>query len=228
MSAELLSDPGATDGYPQAYPWLEPVAHRGNGRYRISGDAVPEVVAWRDGALTRMPAMSPHPDLMALVARATGARPRDLSPSYFSINEWRHVLVKRDGITLFAGRYDEPIEFVVEGVPRSAEAPRGLMPGQVWDGTRIGMRYTLTSTGTDVYGKRQNAAGAERKEYLSNFVPEVARWVTGWGKYKPGGGAIYINEARELFGPLGSGDQYLYFGYAPLDMWFPRPAVDDD
>jgi hypothetical protein len=174
-----------------------------------------------------MPATSPHLDLVALVARATGARPRELSPSYFSINEWRHVLVKRDGMTLFAGRYDEPLEFEVDDARLSAQAPRGLLPGQTWDGPRIGMRYTLTSTGTDVYGKRQNAAGLERKEYLSNFVPEVGRWVASWSKYKPGGGAVYINEARELFGPLGGGDRYLYFGYAPLDMWFPRPAVED-
>ena len=75
-----------------------------------------------------------------------------------------------------------------------------------------------------------------RRRILRLDVPEAdllrlrqarARHVGQWAEHKPGGGAVYINEARELFGPRGE-DDYIYLGYMPLDEWFPRPAVEDE
>ncbi|UOY01879.1 hypothetical protein [Blastococcus sp. PRF04-17] len=88
------------------------------------------------------------------------------------------------------------------------------------------MRYTLAATGKDVYAKVRGSDGAERKEFLSNYMSDCAQHVSEWARFKPGGGAVYINESRELFGPVGD-DGYVYLGYVPLDGWFPRPAVED-
>jgi hypothetical protein len=88
------------------------------------------------------------------------------------------------------------------------------------------MRYTLASSGRDVYGKRQGPDGVDRIERLSAYVPGAESWVAAWSMHKPGGGAVYINEARELFGPVG--DFYVYFGYVPLDVWFPEPDVEGE
>ncbi len=115
---------------------------------------------------------------------------------------------------------------VRDGEPFGPEAPRGLQPGEVWPHSRVGMRYTLASSGRDVCGKRQGPDGVECIERLSAYVLEADAWVADWSLHKPGGGAVYINEARELFGPVG--DFYVYFGYVPLDLWFPEPDVDGE
>lgn len=209
-----------------AYPWLVPVSHKRSGRSRVGADGRTEIVVVRQGVVTHVPGAAPHPELAAMVASASGVKPSAMRPSYFCINEWRHVLVRKDGLTLLAGRYEAQLIFADRDSEFTAEAPRGLVPGQPWPGSRVGMRYTLTAAGTDVYAKCQDGNGNERKEYLSRFVPDAERWIGEWSRHKPGGGAIYINEARELFCPGGSED-YIYLGYAPLDMWFPSPTSMD-
>lgn len=213
---------------PFFYPWLVPLSHRGNGRYRISGDGYVEIVVVRNGVVTHLRGTAPHPELAAMVASTTATQPPAMRPTYFCINEWRHVLVKIDGVKVLAGRYDRSLDFEREdGTNLAVEAPRELRPGQEWTGSRVGMRYAIAATGKDVYARCQDATGTERKEYLSRYVPEAAQWVSDWSKPKPGGGALYINESRELFGPAGE-ERYIYFGYAPLDLWFPSPPVNDD
>ncbi len=144
------------------YPWLHPVVHKNNGRYRIAADGVLDIVAWDDGVRTLASGVSEHPGLAALVARATGVAQEDMRPTYFYVNEWRHVLVKRGRTTSFAGRWTEPLAFVRNGEPFGPEAPRGLRPGDVWPHSRVGMRYKLTSSGRVVHWMRQGPDGVER------------------------------------------------------------------
>ncbi len=205
------------------YPWLEPTANKRNGRYRVSPAGDVELVAFRDGVEFRAAGVDRHPELGAMVRRCSGQD----RPIWFSINEWRHVLLKRDGRTLYAGRYDAPLRFELDGRTISTEAPRGLRPGQPWEGPRVGTKYTLTATGKDVYGKQRSPDGAERKVFLSSYLVGCERHVSEWARVKSRGGGVYINESRELFGP-GDDDEYVYLGYVPLDAWFPRPAVEED
>jgi hypothetical protein len=205
------------------YPWLDPTLSKRNGRYRVMPDGSVELAIHRDGVEVRAAGLDPHPDLAALVQRCLG---HDRA-SLFAINEWQHVLLKVDGRTRYAGRYDKPLRFLLDGRITSATAPRGARPGERWEGSRVGMRYTLAATGKDVYAKRRTADGAETKEHLSAHLAACEPYVREWSRYKPGGGAVYINEARELFGPL-SEDEYVYLGYVPLDEWYPRPTVEDD
>ncbi|WP_104524523.1 hypothetical protein [Blastococcus atacamensis] len=205
------------------YPWLEPTVHKRNGRYRVTPAGDIELVAFRDGVEVRATGTERHPELGAMVHRCS----RQDRSTWFSINEWRHVLLKKDGRTLYAGRYDTPLRFQLDGETIFTEAPRGLRPGQPWAGPRTGMKYTLTATGKDVYGKQRTPDGAERKIFLSSYLIGCDLHVSEWGRHKSRGGAVYINESRELFGP-GDDDDYVYLGYVPLDTWFPRPAVEDD
>ncbi|MGY1810177.1 hypothetical protein ACI8AF_22650 [Blastococcus sp. SYSU D00669] len=186
-------------------------------------DGSVELVVFRDGAEIRAVGLDPHPELAAMARQCLGVD----RPAWVGINEWQHVLLKKDGRTLYAGRYDKALQFRSEGRILSAAAPRGLRPGDRWDGPRVGMRYTLAATGKDVYAKRRIANSAELKEYLSAYLADCELHVRQWAEHKPGGGAIYINEARELFGPRGE-DDYMYLGYVPLGEWFPRPSVDDE
>lgn len=220
--AHPVSDEQGSSGY----PWLQPVAPKSNGRYRITADGITEVVGWDDGVKTLASAETAHLALAALVARASGVALEDMRPTYFCINEWRHVLVKKGRTTCFAGRWDQPLRFVRDGEPFGPEAPRGLPPGEVWPHSRVGMRYKLTASGRDVHGRQRGPDGVERIERLSAYVPGTDAWVTTWSRHKPGGGVVYINEARELFGPVG--DFYVYFGYVPLDMWFSEPEVENE
>ena len=43
---------------------------------------------------------------------------------------------------------------------------------------------------------------------------------------KPNGGAVYINQARELFAPVERGEKYerLYIGHLGTRPWFPEPV----
>lgn len=206
------------------YAWLEPSSVKSDGKYRVTADGQIRLVYTLNREERALLTTSAHDALVTMVGavnRAHGDQPSGV----FYINEWRHVLVKAGGGTWFAGRYDPLLEFDLDGQVVSARPPSDLEPGDSWNGPRVGIRYTLTASGDDVYCRRMVRPQVERTERLSAFNDDAATVVRRWSKHKPGGGVIYVNEARELFAPHDAGWRYL--GRAAHHEWFPEPIVPE-
>lgn len=206
------------------YPWLEPSSVKTDGKYRVTADGQVRLIHTIDRVERALLTTDRHPTLVAMVAEVKKAHGEPPS-GVFYINEWRHVLVKADGQTWFAGRYDDLLEFDLDGEKISARAPEGLAPGQPWPGPRVGVRYTLSATGDDVYCTRRITPQRERREKLSAYLDSATEEVRRWSSRKPGGGVVYINEARELFAPCDSAWRYL--GPIRAHQWFPEPQIED-
>ncbi|MFD0740777.1 hypothetical protein ACFQ1L_01465 [Phytohabitans flavus] len=212
----------------QAYPWIEPSSTKTDAKYRVTADGQIRLVYVVDRRERALLTTDQHPRLVKLVAQAKSERSEPPS-GVFYINEWRHVLVKAGGGTWYAGRYDPFLEFDLDGTRISPIASGHLSPGDRWTGPRVGVKYTLNATGDDVYCRRQIRPGRVRDEYLSDYLASASEVVRGWSRYKRAGGSIYINEARELFAPVGTDVvSYTYLGRVPIDSWFPRPDVGDE
>lgn len=210
---------------PRPYPWLEPSVINKDAKYRVTADGAIRLIFPIDRRERELLTTHAHPELVEKVAAVKAAHGEPPS-GVFYLNEWRHLLVKAGGGTWFAGRYERQLDFDLDGKSVSTMAPAGLEPGQPWKGPHVGVRYTLAASGDDVYCRRRVTATRERDEYLSDYVPSAVELVRQWAKIRPGGGRLYINEARELFTPAGAAGVFTYVGRAPLDRWFPEPQVD--
>ena len=205
------------------YTWLEPSSVKTDGKYRVTADGQIRLVYTLDRQERALLTTKEHPGLVAMVQKVKRAH-GDQPSGIFYINEWRHVLVKAGGGTWFAGRYEPLLQFDFDGRPISAVAPKEIEPGDPWDGPRVGIKYTLSAAGDDLYCKRMVRPQVERKETLSDHIDGAAHVVRRWSKHKSGGGGVYINEAREIFAPRAGG--WTYLGRAAMHEWFPEPVVD--
>lgn len=150
----------------------------------------------------------------------------------FYINEWGHVLVKTaDRACYYAGAYPDSMAFLFDGQKVGAIPPPGLRAGDLWPGPHAGVAYRVSADGSDVYFEHEERPRRFTKHLLSDYEPrdKVRQFVSRFVDFKPHGGRIYINEAREFFTPVPgeTGDlEYIYLG--PLreeDPWFPEPPV---
>jgi hypothetical protein len=169
-----------------------------------------------------------HPELVEMVNGAkiegTGSE-----GGAFYINEYRHVLVPTADGCLYAGTYAPLLRFRFEGDDISPEAPAGLTPGDEWRGPRVGTAYVLSADGQDIKYRVETRPNVIAERRLSADVgrSSAARLARRLAKHKPGGGRIYVNEARELFGPTAGGDglSHTYLGRVEPDEWFAEPRV---
>ncbi len=70
------------------------------------------------------------------------------------------------------------------------------------------------------------SARTERQEFLSDYVDDSKTFVRSLSRFRPQGGRLYINEAREIFSPSRDGG-FVYLGYAPTHSWFPEPRPEE-
>lgn len=171
---------------------------------------------------------SSHPDLVEMVNNAK-VEGNGMEGGAFYINEYRHVLVPTAEGCLFAGTYAPLLGFRFEGESISPEAPFDLEPGQEWPGPRVGSAYVLTADGADVKYHAETRPNVLQERRLSSEIGPTgaARVSRGFACHKPGGGRIYVNEARECFGPTPNGDAltHTYLGRIAQDEWFAEPRV---
>lgn len=167
-----------------------------------------------------------HPDLVKMV-RTCKEHFGESPAGVFYINEYGHVLVKADGGTWYAGTYGRFLEFTFEGRLLGPKPEPGLTPGDRWSGPHVGINYTLTADGRDVYYKRSTRPGVVRKELLSDYI-DPAPVVRKARPVKQQGGRLYINEARALFTPVPDGRSvaYTYLGTVAPHEWFPAPEIN--
>jgi mRNA-degrading endonuclease RelE of RelBE toxin-antitoxin system len=147
----------------------------------------------------------------------------------FVINEYRHVLVPTlSAGTLYAGRYTRDLEFEFEGTLISPVAPPDIGPGDVWPGPHVGMKYKLTARAADISYDELTSRNTIKTICLSDYCPdgEADDLLRRLRRIKPDGGALYINEARELFAPVNrdTGYERCYIGHLGRHPWFPEPV----
>lgn len=142
----------------------------------------------------------------------------------FYINEFHDVIVpSTSGTVYFAGFYDQPLEFNLDGKIVSAVAPASLKPGDEWPGPLAGVAYVLTAGADDIYykhkqGRREtqvclsDSCGVSRALHLAQRLARVKGTA---------GGRIYINEQGEFFDPATN----IYLGSIEDDPWFPPPDI---
>ncbi len=170
-----------------------------------------------------------HPELIELVNEAKRVGGSQQGGGGFIINEYRHVLVPTmDGRVLHAGLYTRDLEFRFEEGIVSPVAPPGIRPGNIWPGPHPGSKYTLAASATDVYYDEESTPGTRLRVRLSDHHPAEALsgLLSMCRAVKPNGGAIYLNEAREIFAPVedGEGFRYRYIGHLGEHPWFPEPV----
>jgi hypothetical protein len=151
----------------------------------------------------------------------------------FYINEYRDVLVPDtiNGGSVYAGNYTRDLEFDYNGTLITPRAPQGLDPGDPWPGPHVGIRYTLIAGGGDIRYELKSGSTIYERCLSEDVGPrranELARRIaTIKGN---SGGRFYINEACEMFTPLGGeegGVEYLYLGPLEDSAWFHAPDVD--
>ena len=207
------------------YPWIEPSSVKKDGKYRVTETGKVRVQFTIDRRERELLTTDAHPELVDLVRGVKRAHGEPGS-GVFYINEWRHVLVKAGGGTWYAGTYEPELVFDLDGERVSGRAGPALEAGQPWPGVRVGIKYKLNAAGDDIFCTRRLSPTRSKDEYLSDYLPSAGEFVRSWSRHKPGGGGVYINESRELFGPVDpDATQWVYFAYAGLDKWFPTPPV---
>ena len=169
-----------------------------------------------------------HPELVALVNEAKRKGGSSQGGGGFLINEYRHVLVPtQSGKVLHAGAYTKDLEFKYRGKLVSPVAPSGTRPGAIWPGPHVGVRYTLAAGASDIRYEAEKRNGDQERVSLSDYysVDELDDLLGMFRAVKPKGGAVYINEARELFAPVDDGEGYKrrYIGHLGDRPWFPEP-----
>jgi hypothetical protein len=218
---------------PIAVPAIEPALYPGNIPARVSKDA--KYTCGLDGAIRllfhlgnreeTLLTTDQHPKLVEMV-RAVKEAKGESPAGVFYINEYGHVLVKAAGETWYAGTYAEYLAFEFEGETIGPWAPKDARSGDVWNGPHVGISYTLTADGRDIYYKRTVRPGVRRKELLSDYAD--AKIVTDLARpIRQQGGRLYINEAGVLFTPTQGDGQlvYRFLGIIDLAHWFPAPDV---
>jgi hypothetical protein len=170
-----------------------------------------------------------HPELVDMVNEAKQKGGASQGGGRFVINEYRHVIVPtQNGQVLFAGVYTPDLEFEFDSHLISPVAPKGINPGDVWPGPHVGVRYTLAANASDVRYEEETSRGTLKRVCLSDHfsTSELGSLLQMFRATKPQGGAVYVNEARELFAPVdaGSGYKRLYIGHLGKRPWFPDPT----
>lgn len=211
--------------------------YSGNSPSNVSKDAKYSVVrssnGWEIRVIYRLSAeekalvtTADHPKLVDLV---NGVKEdyQGVPGGAFYIDEYRHVLVPTDEGCMFAGYYDEDLQFRFEGNDIGPRAPAYLEPGQEWPGPRVGIPYTLSADGRDIRYKAETRPNVLTERRLSKALGNTAavRLAKELSRYKPGGGRLYLNEAREFFAPVDRDGDRLTIYLGPLaDLeWFPDP-----
>ncbi len=145
----------------------------------------------------------------------------------FYIDEYRHVLIPTDGGCMFAGYYDQDLLFRFEGQEIGPRPPAGLEPDEAWPGPRVGIPYTLSADGRDIWYKAETGPSVvvERRLSKETGAAAAARLAGRLARIKPTGGKIYINEAQEFFAPIERGGEWVavYLGSLGGDDWFADP-----
>lgn len=165
-----------------------------------------------------------HPRLIDLIAAARGGAPHGV----FYINEFSQVLVPTPVGYICAGKYDAMLEFDYRNAVISPRPPASLRPGSLWVGPHAGIPYVLAVARNgkhDIYYWREwFEEGIRHRKRISLAQADLAGQLA---KTKgPGGGRIYINEARVFFAPVDEGEQvwrYRYLGALNGQTWFPEP-----
>lgn len=214
------------------------IRYPGNVPSNVSKDAKYSVVSGNDGWEIRLiyrlssseralVTTGSHPELVEMVNNAK-IEGNAVEGGAFYINEYRHVLVPTAEGCLFAGTYAPLLQFRFEGVDISPEAPSGLEPGEDWPGPRVGSPYVLAADGVDIKYRVETRPNVLSERRLSTDIGRsgAARVARRFARHKPGGGRIYINEARECFGPTPQGTvNHTYLGRVDQDEWFAQPRV---
>jgi hypothetical protein len=192
-------------------------------RYGAGGVGQIEIIYYIGPKEYVRPATREHPKLVKLVNEAKG-----YFGGGFYINEFSHVLTRSgDGEMYCIGRYEELLQFDVDGIIVSAESPPGLAVGEVWTGPHVGRPYVLSVDCKDIYFKRIDGKHI-RKDCLSEQVGSAAaralakRLSEIKGTH---GGRIYINERRHFYAPVQGDDEFLYLGSLGTDAWFHEPPM---
>ena len=170
-----------------------------------------------------------HPELVDMVNHVKESVGNPPGGAFY-INEFGQVLVPvvGDGTEYYvAGEYKRQLQFEFEGTVIGPEPPEGLEPGDSWPGPKVGIPYTLSADGRDVKFKAFTGPNRFLEKRLSDEVgrTEAGRLARRLARLKPGGGRIYINEARHFFAPVDVGGewQFVYLGALGEDSWFSAP-----
>lgn len=169
-----------------------------------------------------------HPELVEMVNAAKKFGGAAQEGGGFVINEYRHVIVPTPKGAMLAGHYTRDLEFTFNGKVISPVAPKGIKPGAIWPGPHVGIRYTLAAGAKDIRYERDTARGTKHRVSLTDLfdAEELEALLQICKAVKPSGGAIYINEARELFAPVEDGAVWRrrYIGHLGKRPWFPEPV----
>jgi mRNA-degrading endonuclease RelE of RelBE toxin-antitoxin system len=200
-------------------------------RYTVKLNGKVALLYYVDERETALLTTDDHPELVGIVNAAKRAGGNTQDGGSFVVNEYRHVLVPNAAgeRVLFAGVYTRDLEFRFEGSLISPIAPSTIRPGDIWPGPHVGIRYTLAAGASDIRYEETTARGTQRRICLSDFHSKTALepLLQMCRRLKSAGGAIYINEARELFAPVEDAGSYerRYIGHLGTLPWFPEPAV---
>lgn len=179
-----------------------------------------------------------HPKLVSIVNAAKREGRNSQGGGRFAINEFRHVLVPLPSgrEVIYAGDYERNLEFKFdETTVISPIAPKNLRPGDIWRGPHVGINYTLAAGAANIRFTTTTVSGERTKETtiaLTDFHSgeSLAELLQMCRAVKPNGGAIYINEARELFAPVDNKKgkyERLYIGNLGNNPWFPSSITED-
>lgn len=200
-----------------------------DSRYTVKLNGKVALLYYVGGKETALLTTADHPELVALVNEAKRSGGSVQGGGSFVINEYRDVLVPNSAgeAVLYAGRYTRDLEFTFDGALISPVAPSSIRPGDIWPGPHVGIRYTLAAGAKDVRYELTTDRGTQKTISLSDFHPKgaIARVLDMCRAVKPNGGALYVNEARELFAPVEdeAGYQRRYIGHLGNKPWFPAP-----
>jgi hypothetical protein len=168
-----------------------------------------------------------HPKLVELV-NGVKADYQGAPGGAFYIDEYRHVLVPTDDGCMFAGYYEEDLQFKFEGRTIGPRPDAGIEPGQLWPGPRVGIAYTLGADGRDIRYKAETRPNVIAEKRLSKAIgaAAAARVSSRLARHKPGGGRVYVNEAGEFFAPVQRDGEWIaiYLGAIDGSDWFPDPV----
>ena len=214
--------------------------YRGNAPESVNRDAKYSVVHENRGMVVcliyrlneqerALLATARHPVLVEMV-NAVKEQTSGQAGGQFYINEYQMVIVPTAEQGCFcAGTYEDPLQFEFEGATISPQAPADLQIGDEWRGPHVGIPYVLTADGRDIRYEVEVRPRVIRRERLRDVVgaSRAAQVAKRLSPYKPGGGRVYINEAREFFSPVESGGRWIctYLGSLESDAWFPSPDV---
>lgn len=181
------------------------------------------------------PTTEDHPDLCEMVNDVKLSL--DLPPNgSFYINEYQQVVVPtaRSDRYFYAGEYENPLEFEIEGRVLSGKPldsdGNPLSPGDLWIGPHPGIPYILAAGGNDIKYTIRPRPQVEKTIKLSKEIGiDRARAVARSIRRVKGflGGRFYVNEFQSIFAPVSreSNWEYVYIGELDMGKWFPIPEI---